>query len=107
MANIHKTNTHCHGHRQISAFINSYNSEKVYIKICHFRDRIELKFYGEYFITLKPFLLPTLFSYQMHNLGGIEHTEIRVFGRDFTFNAEGIGKRKARDRTDENNTLVR
>ena len=43
----------------------------------------------------------------MNNLGGIEHTEIRVFRRDFTFNAEGIGERNARNRTDVDNTLVR
>ena len=43
----------------------------------------------------------------MNNLGGVEHTEIRVFGRDFTFNAEGIGEREARDRTDADNTLIR
>ena len=43
----------------------------------------------------------------MNNLGGVEHTEIRVFGRDFSFNAEGIGEREARDRTDADNTLIR
>ena len=43
----------------------------------------------------------------MNNLGGIEHTEIRVFGQDFTFNAEGIGERIAQNRTNAENTLIR
>ena len=43
----------------------------------------------------------------MNNLGGIEHTEIRVFGKDFTFNAEGIGQRTAMDRSDENSILIK
>ena len=42
----------------------------------------------------------------MNNLGGIEHTEIRVFGKDFTFNAEGIEERTAKNRTDANKLLA-
>ena len=43
----------------------------------------------------------------MNILGVIEHTEIRVFGQDFTFNAEGIGERIAQNRTNAENTLIR
>ena len=110
--NIHKINSHCHDHKQISAsYILVYFAQSLHLniifKICQFRDRIELKFCGEFFCH--QYLKPKVFqsSYQMNNLGGIEHTEIRVFGQDFTFNAEGIGERKARDRTDADNTLIR
>merc|ERR1711953_567661 len=79
----------------------------IIFRICQFRDRIESKFCGEFFCH--QYLKPKVFqsSYQMNNLGGIEHTEIRVFSQDFTFNAEGIGERKAQDRTDADNTLIR
>ena len=91
--------------------IYSYTSHKVYIYITY------LKYVSFEIATSRNFVVsflsgqlkPKLFesSYQMNNLGGIEHTEIRVFGKDFTFNAEGIGERRAKDRTDEDNTLIR
>ena len=52
--NIHKINNHCHGHKQISAsYILVYFAQSLNLnifKICQFRDLIELKFYGEFFI---------------------------------------------------------